>query len=85
MHPPNTATGEYEAGLQKVGEFDTVEAFCRYFNWLKPPSQLEKNSNYHLFKDGIKPMWEDPANANVRKRLIMPLKLRPFLPVRQFS
>lgn len=42
-----------------------MEDFCRYFNWLKPPSQLERNSNYHLFKDGIKPMWEDPANANV--------------------
>ncbi|KAG9047250.1 hypothetical protein FS837_002723 [Tulasnella sp. UAMH 9824] len=63
VHPPNTATGEYEAGLQRVGEFNTVEDFCRLFNWLKPPSQLEKNSNYHLFKDGIKPMWEDPANA----------------------
>ncbi|KAG8942799.1 hypothetical protein FRC04_003494 [Tulasnella sp. 424] len=63
IHPPNTATGEYEAGLQRVGDFNTVEDFCRLFNWLKPPSQLEKNSNYHLFKDGIKPMWEDPANA----------------------
>lgn len=66
IHPPNTATGEYEAGLQRVGDFNTVEDFCRLFNWLKPPSQLEKNSNYHLFKDGIKPMWEDPANAQVR-------------------
>ncbi|WFD21323.1 hypothetical protein MCAP1_003584 [Malassezia caprae] len=27
-------------------------------------SRLEKNANYHLFKRGIKPMWEDPANAN---------------------
>ena len=57
---------EYEAGLTVIGEFDTVESFCRYFNWLKPPSKLERNSNYHLFKKGIKPMWEDPANANVR-------------------
>ncbi|CAK5275843.1 unnamed protein product [Mycena citricolor] len=57
-------TGEYEAGLTVVGEFSTVEEFCRYFNWLKPPSQLERNSNYHLFKSGIKPMWEDEANAN---------------------
>ena len=28
---------EYEAGLTVIGEFDTVESFCRYFNWLKPP------------------------------------------------
>ncbi|KAF9114210.1 hypothetical protein BGX27_011412 [Mortierella sp. AM989] len=25
---------------------------------------MENSANYHLFKDGIKPMWEDPANAN---------------------
>ncbi|PVF93453.1 translation initiation factor eIF4e [Serendipita vermifera] len=61
---PNTEGAAYEAGLTVVGEFKTVEGFCRYFNWLKPPSKLEKSSNYHLFKDGIKPMWEDPANAN---------------------
>lgn len=56
---------EYAAGLTVVGEFETVEDFCRWFNWLKPPSQLEINSNYHLFKKGIRPMWEDEANANV--------------------
>ncbi|KAF8828354.1 hypothetical protein HHX47_DHR4000831 [Lentinula edodes] len=28
------------------------------------PSLLERNSNYHLFKSPIKPMWEDPANAS---------------------
>ncbi|KAJ6530360.1 translation initiation factor eIF 4e-like domain-containing protein [Mycena vulgaris] len=61
-HPPEST--DYEAGLTVVGEFSTVEEFCRYFNWLKPPSQLERNSNYHLFKAGIKPMWEDEANAN---------------------
>ncbi len=55
---------EYAAGLTVVGEFETVEDFCRWFNWLRPPSQLEMNSNYHLFKKGIKPMWEDEANAN---------------------
>ncbi|KAG6901427.1 hypothetical protein C0995_012102, partial [Termitomyces sp. Mi166 len=60
-HPESN---EYEAGLTVVGEFDTVESFCRYLNWLKPPSKLERNSNYHIFKSGIKPMWEDEANAN---------------------
>ncbi|KAG6831669.1 hypothetical protein H0H87_004455 [Tephrocybe sp. NHM501043] len=59
-----TESTDYEAGLTVVGEFDTVEEFCRYMNWLKPPSKLERNSNYHLFKSGIKPMWEDEANAN---------------------
>ncbi|KAJ3757593.1 translation initiation factor eIF4e [Lentinula raphanica] len=67
--PPNStatfthAPDDYEANLTVIGTFTTVEQFCRYFNWLKPPSHLERNSNYHLFKSPIKPMWEDPANA----------------------
>ncbi|EKM76423.1 hypothetical protein AGABI1DRAFT_115765 [Agaricus bisporus var. burnettii JB137-S8] len=75
-HPPDTQ--DYEAGLTVVGEFNTVETFCRYFNWLKPPSKLEKNSNYHLFKTGIKPMWEDPANANGGK-WVLTMKNNPDL------
>ncbi|KAJ7265965.1 translation initiation factor eIF 4e-like domain-containing protein [Mycena haematopus] len=69
---------DYEAGLTVVGEFSTVEEFCRYFNWLKPPSGLERNSNYHLFKSGIKPMWEDEANANGGK-WVLTMKNNPAL------
>lgn len=82
--PPNSAhfaapeSEEYEAGLTVIGEFDTVESFCRYFNWLKPPSKLERNSNYHLFKSGIKPMWEDEANANGGK-WVLTMKNNPQL------
>jgi hypothetical protein len=42
-----------------------VEGFARYMNNLRLPSQLQKNANYHMFKNGIKPMWEDTANAKV--------------------
>ncbi|GJJ10567.1 hypothetical protein Clacol_004794 [Clathrus columnatus] len=76
--PSNTETDAYEANLTLIGEFDTVEDFCRYFNWLKPPSQLERNSNYHLFKSGIKPMWEDPANSNGGK-WVLTMKSNPQL------
>jgi len=74
--PPEST--DYEAGLTVIGEFDTVESFCRYFNWLKPPSKLERNSNYHLFKSGIKPMWEDEANANGGK-WVLTMKNNPAL------
>ncbi|KAH7882266.1 translation initiation factor eIF 4e-like domain-containing protein [Phlebopus sp. FC_14] len=69
---------DYEAGLTVIGEFDTVESFCRYFNWLKPPSKLERNSNYHIFKSGIKPMWEDAANAQGGK-WVLTMKNNPTL------
>ncbi len=55
-----------------------MESFCRYFNWLKLPSKLERNSNYHLFKSGIKPMWEDEANANGGK-WVLTMKNNPQL------
>ncbi|CAG8523108.1 1365_t:CDS:2, partial [Dentiscutata heterogama] len=69
---PKTPTGmlSYEENLQTIGTFDTVQTFCRYFNWVKKPSQLELNTNFHIFKDKIKPMWEDPANANGGKWVI---------------
>lgn len=76
IQPPEST--DYEAGLTVIGEFDTVEEFCRYFNWLKPPSKLERNSNYHLFKSGIKPMWEDEANANGGK-WVLTMKNSPAL------
>lgn len=77
-HPMAAETHDYEAGLTVIGEFKTVESFCRYFNWLKPPSALERNSNYHLFKEGIKPMWEDPANASGGK-WVLTMKNNPLL------
>lgn len=33
-------------------------------NSIVPPSHIATNSNYYLFKDGIKPAWEDPANTD---------------------
>ncbi|KAK1229353.1 hypothetical protein PQX77_007586 [Marasmius sp. AFHP31] len=76
--PAPVDSNDYEAGLTVIGTFHTVEQFCRYFNWLKPPSKLEKNSNYHLFKEGIKPMWEDPANKDGGK-WVLTMKNNPAL------
>ncbi|KJE04207.1 translation initiation factor 4E [Cryptococcus gattii NT-10] len=62
---------DYEMTLLTVGKFDTVEGFARHFNNVRLPSQLTPSSNYHLFKDGIRPMWEDPANADGGKWVIL--------------
>lgn len=53
----------YENNLRAIGTFGTVEDFWRYYNHLVKPSKLEMNSNYHFFKSGIKPMWEDSENS----------------------
>jgi len=56
--------------LKKIADFDTVEDFWRLYNNILPASQLGHGSNYHLFKYGIEPMWEDPVNENGGKWVI---------------
>ena len=66
-YPAPADSGVYEAGLATV-ETSTLSGRTNgHFNWLKPPSKLVPNSNYHLFKLGIKPMWEDEIKANGKK------------------
>ncbi|KAN0059774.1 hypothetical protein ACQY0O_008348 [Thecaphora frezii] len=60
---PTVSGASWEANLKCLGAYRTVEAFFGTFKTLRRPSQLDKTSNYHIFKDGIKPMWEDPSNA----------------------
>eukprot|EP00051_Salpingoeca_urceolata_P015246 m.196725 g.196725 ORF g.196725 m.196725 type:complete len:311 (-) comp18332_c0_seq4:29-961(-) len=52
----------YGANLRMLGSPSTVEAFWRYFNHLVQPSAMEINANFHFFKHGIRPMWEDAQN-----------------------
>lgn len=55
--------GEWKSNVQSISSFDTVEGFWCLYNNLVPPTRLQLGSNYHLFKDGIMPEWEDKANA----------------------
>ncbi|KAJ1552605.1 hypothetical protein HK405_010685 [Cladochytrium tenue] len=48
--------------LKKLVTFDTVEDFWGVYNHVLKASQLAHGSNFHLFKEGVRPMWEDPAN-----------------------
>lgn len=52
------------ANLHKVVDFNTVEEFWGLYNNIVPPSNLPQSANYYLFKTGIQPAWEDPANGN---------------------
>lgn len=53
----------WKDNLKKCGSFDSLETFWRVYNNVKPPSQLSLNSNYHIFREGILPTWEDPVNT----------------------
>lgn len=45
--------------------------FCfSVFNHIKSASELKQGCDYSLFKQGIRPMWEDPANKRGGRWLI---------------
>jgi len=54
---------DWNEQLQEVMEIQSVEEFWGLYNNIVPPSHISINSNYYLFKKGIKPAWEDDANA----------------------
>jgi translation initiation factor 4E len=60
---PNT-NNSWSENLKQCGSFDTVESFWRVFNNLTPASEIQQHSNYSVFRHGIEPSWEDPANRN---------------------
>lgn len=63
FHPnQRKQSSSWEANLVEVATFDTVEDFWVVKDAIKPPSKLDLRANYHLFRTGIKPMWEDRAN-----------------------
>lgn len=56
--------------LQTVQVLTTVEEFWAMQSIIKKPGQMELGSNYHFFKTGVKPMWEDPTNKEGGKWVI---------------
>lgn len=57
--------------FKKIHEFCTVENFWRMFNNVVPPSHISNGSNYHMFLQGVKPMWEDEANCRGGKWIVI--------------
>lgn len=52
----------WEDNLKDFVTVDTVEAFWSVVNNIMEPSQLPVGSNMHMFKEGIRPAWEDAMN-----------------------
>jgi len=66
---------QWNESLKQVATFDTVEGFWMVHNNSLPPSQLPQGSDYYLFREGIKPSWEDPMNERGgRWQAILPNK-----------
>jgi len=71
MHrAPGEKITDYEAAIKKIGTFTTVEEFWALYSHLRRPNELPNVSDYHLFKDGVRPVWEDDANKEGGKWMI---------------
>lgn len=50
--------------MKRIGAFSSLEDFWGIYIYLRPISELPVISDYHIFRAGIKPTYEDPANVN---------------------
>ncbi|EMR08636.1 hypothetical protein PNEG_03112 [Pneumocystis murina B123] len=55
-------TDAWADSLKEVITFDSVEEFWGIYNNIAKASQLPPKSDYHLFKTGVRPEWEDKQN-----------------------
>ncbi|KAI9295763.1 eukaryotic translation initiation factor 4E [Neoconidiobolus thromboides FSU 785] len=71
MHrPPGQKITNYEESMKRIASFSSIEDFWAVYSHLRRPSDLPTISDYHLFKHGVRPVWEDPENITGGKWLI---------------
>ncbi|VDI04362.1 eukaryotic translation initiation factor 4E type 2-like isoform X1 [Mytilus galloprovincialis] len=64
------SSASYDQNLKLVGTFASVEQFWGIYSHLVRPSDLTGHCDFHLFKEGIRPMWEDSANNKGGKWIV---------------
>jgi len=69
----NRTKSTYEDEIKPLGNFSTVEDFWSYYQHIIRPEKLPFGSEFFLFQEGIKPMWEDESNQG-GGRFILRLK-----------
>ena len=56
------AGASWYEGYVCLGRFDTVEGFWQLYSHLSRPEAVQGSADLMLFRDGIRPVWEDEAN-----------------------
>ncbi|KAJ5109623.1 Eukaryotic translation initiation factor 4E-1 [Penicillium argentinense] len=62
--PPSGKGDNWNDLLKEVVTFSSVEEFWGIYNNICPTSELGLKADYHLFKKGVRPEWEDPQNKH---------------------
>ncbi|MCJ1330780.1 hypothetical protein MMC10_007467 [Thelotrema lepadinum] len=68
--PPTSKNADYEKSIKALASFSTVESFWAVYTHLKRPSTLPSVSDYHIFKKGVRPVWEDEENKRGGKFVV---------------
>lgn len=68
--PPTGKNNDYEKSIKPLCKINTAQDFWQVYSHLKRPSALPAVSDYHIFKDGIRPVWEDDANKSGGKWIV---------------
>eukprot|EP01133_Synstelium_polycarpum_P000229 gene229-279_t len=63
---------DYLNGLQMIPEsINSAERFWSYYShMIRPVDEFSSLSDIYLFKEGIRPVWEDPENQNGGKFVV---------------
>ena len=57
--------------VKLIGTARTIEEFWGIYNHLVRPSDLPATTDYHFFREGVKPTWEDPYNGKCKENDVM--------------
>ncbi|KAL8936749.1 MAG: hypothetical protein Q9216_004768 [Gyalolechia sp. 2 TL-2023] len=68
--PPTSKFQDYEKSTIPLAHFSSAESFWTVYSHLKRPSTLPSVSDYHLFRKGIRPVWEDEENKRGGKWIV---------------
>jgi translation initiation factor 4E len=67
----NIGAEDYEKSIKPIAEFDSVEGFWQVYNHIRRANDIGGGSTeLHLFRAGVKPVWEDKANQYGGKLLL---------------
>lgn len=62
---------EFSEKIVPIADVSNVKEFWEVFQHLKKIKDCEPGTEYHLFKKGIRPMWEDKANSKGGKFTVL--------------
>ena len=62
---------EFFEKIIKIADVENISEFWEVFQHLRKPNQCPIGTDYHVFKKGIIPMWEDERNKNGGKLSVL--------------